>query len=134
MVSGALQVSLQHAAALDVPLFVSGAEQLDGLFVDQSPEVLEGNALTALNAHLLQNLTQTFFILHGLETGNRKSAQIPADGLQYKALFPIHLQYLGKSRQLIGDHALELGAVHGWSVICSFMELCDQRIDGQLQI
>lgn len=79
-------VSVQHAATLDVPLLVGGAEQLDGLFVDQSPEVLEGNVLTALNAHLLQNVTQTFFILHRLQTGNRKSAQIPAHTFQYKAL------------------------------------------------
>lgn len=72
MLSGVLQVSLQNAAALDVLLFVRGAEKLDGLFVDQSPEVLEGNVLTAMNAHLLKNLTQTFFILHSLQTGNRK--------------------------------------------------------------
>lgn len=64
--------SLQQAAALHVLLFVRGAEQLDGLLVDQSPEVLEGDVLTALNAHLLQNLTQTVLLLHRLQTGNRK--------------------------------------------------------------
>lgn len=64
--------SLQQAAALDGLVFACGVEQLDGLFVDQSPEVLEGDVLTALNAHLLQNLTQTVFVLHTLQTGNRK--------------------------------------------------------------
>lgn len=74
VVSGASQVSLrvfllQQAAALGVLLLVHGVEQLDGLCVDQSPEVLEGDVLTALNAHLVQNLTQTLLILHGLQTG-----------------------------------------------------------------
>lgn len=72
VVSGVSQVSLQEAATLDALLLACGAEQLDGLFVDQSPEVLEGDVLTALNAHLLQNLPQTFIILHSLQTGNRK--------------------------------------------------------------
>lgn len=72
VVSGASRRSLQQAAAVGVLLFVRGAEQLDGLLVDQSPEVLEGDALPALNAHLLQDLTQAFFSLHSLQTGNRK--------------------------------------------------------------
>lgn len=72
VVSGVLQVSLQEAATVGVLLFVCGVEQLEGLFVDQSPEVREGDVLTALNAHLLQNLAQTFFSLHSLQTGNRK--------------------------------------------------------------
>lgn len=74
VVSGVLPLSLQEAATLDVLLFVCGSKQLDGLFVDQSPEVLEGDVLTALNAHLLQNLGQTVLILHSLQTGNRKWA------------------------------------------------------------
>lgn len=45
-----------------------------------------------------------------------------------------HGLYLCKSRQLAGDHGLELGGVHGRSIICSFVKLCDQRVDGQLQI
>lgn len=72
VVSGVLPLSLQEAATLDVLLIVCGSEQLDGLFVDQSPEVLEGDVLTALNAHLLQNLRQTVLVLHSLQTGDRK--------------------------------------------------------------
>lgn len=100
------QASLQQAATVGALLFVRGVEQLDGLFVDQIPEVLEGDALTALDPHLLQDLTQTLLGLHGL----------------------------GESRQLFGDHGLELGGAHGRFVVCSFMKLCDQRVDGQLQI
>lgn len=106
VVSGVLLVSLQQAATAGVLLFVCGVEQLDGLFVDQSPEVLKGDALTTLNPHLVQNLTQTLFSLH----------------------------MLGKCRQLFGDHGLELGGVHCRSIICSFMKLCDHGVDGQLQI
>lgn len=62
--------SQQQAAALGAPLLVHGVEQLDRLFVDQSPEVLEGDVLAALNTHLLQNLTQTLLALRGLQTGN----------------------------------------------------------------
>lgn len=98
--------SLQQAAALDVLLLVRGAEQLDGLFVDQSPEVLEGDVLTALDAHLLQNPTQTLLVVHGL----------------------------GESWQLFGDHGLELGGVHGRPVVGPVVELSDQRVDGQLQV
>lgn len=106
VVSGVLQASLQQAGALDVLLLVCGSEHLHGLFVDQSPEVLEGDVLPAFDAHLLQNLSQTFLVL----------------------------QTLCDSRQLIGDQGLELGGVHGRLVVCSFVKLCDQRVDGQLQI
>lgn len=101
-----LQGSLQQAGALGAFLFVHGAEQLKGLVVDQLPEVLEGDALATLHAHLLQDLTQAFFILHRL----------------------------GDCRHLIGDHGLELGGVHGRSVVCSFVKLGDQRVEGQLQL
>lgn len=67
-----VRLSLQQAAALGVLLLVCGIEQLDGLLVDQSPEVLKGNVLTALYTHLLQNLSQTLLILHHLQTGSRK--------------------------------------------------------------
>lgn len=80
---------LQQAGALDVLVLVHSAEQLHGLFVDQSPEVVEGDVLTALDAHLLQDLSQTVFILHGL----------------------------GKCWHLFGDHGLELGGVDGWSIV-----------------
>lgn len=68
-----LQGSLQQAGALGAFLFVHGAEQLKGLVVDQLPEVFEGDVLAALHVHLLQDLTQAFFILHRLQAANSKS-------------------------------------------------------------
>lgn len=68
-----LQVSLQHTVTLHILLFVHGAEQLDGLLVDERPDVVEGDVLTALNAHLLQELTQALLALHLLWAGSRKS-------------------------------------------------------------
>lgn len=63
--------SLQQAATLDVLVFVRGREQLDGLFVDQSPEVLKGNVLTVLHTHLLQKLSQSLLLLHRLQEQKR---------------------------------------------------------------
>lgn len=46
---------------------MSGGEQLDGLLVDQSPEVLKGDVLLLLHTHLLQELTQSLLLLHRLQ-------------------------------------------------------------------
>lgn len=43
-------------------------------------------------------------------------------------------QYLGDGGHLFGDQSLELRCVQGRSVIGSFVKLCDQRVDGQLQL
>lgn len=101
-----LQGSLQQAGALGALVFAHGPEQLDGLTVDQLPEVLEGDVLAALDAHQLQDLTQALFTLHRL----------------------------GDCRHLFGDHGLELGGVHGRTIVCSFVKLSGQRVDGQLQV
>lgn len=50
--------SLQQAATLDVLHLVGGAKELDGLVVDQGPEVFEGDVLAALDVHLLQEAVQ----------------------------------------------------------------------------
>lgn len=42
--------------------------------------------------------------------------------------------HLGHGGQLLGHQALELGVAQGGAVVCSLVELCDQRVDGQLQI
>lgn len=67
---------LQLTGAHDVLLFVHGAERLNGLFVNQLPEVLKGDVLTALNTHLLQNLTQTFLILRSLKQKHTEPIRI----------------------------------------------------------
>lgn len=52
------RLSLQQAATLDVLFFVGGAKKLDGLLVDQDPEVVKGDVLAALDLHLLQEAVQ----------------------------------------------------------------------------
>lgn len=42
--------------------------------------------------------------------------------------------HLGHGGQLLGKQTLELGFAQGVAVICSLVELSDQRVDGQLQI
>lgn len=42
--------------------------------------------------------------------------------------------YLCHYWQLLGHHGLELGGGHGGSIICSLVKLCDQSVDGQLQL
>lgn len=157
---------------------MSGTKQLDGLRVDQGPEVLKGNVLTVLNTHLLQELTQTLLVVSRLqqETGSgdehrhQKKREKRGEGggwipkknqediLRFSWWKPSedpNLQkkrkkldvqvrnirlvwrggcYLGNDRQLLGHHGLELGGVHGGSIICSLVELCDQCVDGQLQV
>lgn len=44
------------------------------------------------------------------------------------------LWYLCHYWQLLGHHGLELGGGHGGSIICSLVKLCDQSVDGQLQL
>lgn len=68
-----LHHSLQQAATVDVLLFVCRPKNLDGLLVDQSPEVLKGNVLPVLHTHLLQKLPQGLLILCCLQqqTGSR---------------------------------------------------------------
>lgn len=100
------QGSLQRAVTVDALLLVRAVERLDRLLVDQRPEVLEGDVLAAGDAHLLQELTHTLLALHRL----------------------------GKERHLFGDEALELGGVHGGSVICSLVKLRHHGVDGQLQL
>lgn len=100
------QGSLQRAVTLDALLLVRAVERLDRLLVDQRPEVLEGDVLVAGDAHLLQELTHTV----------------------------LALQRLGEQRHLFGDEGLELGGVHGGSVICSLVKLRHHGVDGQLQL
>lgn len=66
------RLSLQQAATLEVLHLVGGAKHLDGLVVDQGPEVLEGDVLAALDLHLLQEAVQPAAALRNLrqETGS----------------------------------------------------------------
>lgn len=58
--------SVQYAVALGVLLRVCGVEQLDRLFVDQSPELLKGDVVATFHLHLIENLGQTLLVLHTL--------------------------------------------------------------------
>lgn len=146
-------LSLQQAATLDVLHLVAGAKDLDGLVVNQGPEVVEGDVLAALHVHLLQEAVQPTAALRNLrqETGSdapsyrcvtgKKTAPTPGDSLGCAAVLlaepPVMSSvrsHLGHGGQLLGHQALELGLAQGGAVVSSLMELCDQRVDGQLQI
>ncbi|KAJ4922681.1 hypothetical protein JOQ06_024366 [Pogonophryne albipinna] len=66
-VSGVSGVSLQQAGTGVGLVFFRGLEQVQGLFVDQSPEVLEGDVVPALHPHLIQDLDQPVLRLHLLQ-------------------------------------------------------------------
>lgn len=59
-------LSLQQAATLDVFRLVHGAKELDGLIIDQGPEVVKGDVLAALDVHLLQDAVHSSVALCNL--------------------------------------------------------------------
>lgn len=67
--------SLQQAVALGALLLVHGLEELDGLVVEELPEVLEGDVLAALDAHLLHDLRHAVLALHRLQAGSREAVR-----------------------------------------------------------
>lgn len=68
------RISLQQAATLDVLWLVHGPKELDGLIIDQGPEVVEGDVLAALDVHLLQEAVQPGVALCNLQQESRSDA------------------------------------------------------------
>lgn len=62
-------ISLQQAATLDVFRLVHGAKELDGLIIDQGPEVVKGDVLAALDVHLLKDAVHPSVALRNLQQG-----------------------------------------------------------------
>lgn len=72
-----------------------------------------------------------------------KGRKISCQSAKQNFYFPRAQQYRSGGRsfwylrhywQLLGHHGLELGGAHGGSIICSLVKLCDQSVDGQLQL
>lgn len=81
------RVSLQQAATLDVFWLVHGPKELDGLIINQVPEVVEGDVLAALDVHLLQEAVQPSVALRNLQQETR-SDTIVTVVLQERKLTP----------------------------------------------
>lgn len=87
-------LSLQQAAALDVFRLVRGPKELDGLIIDQGPEVVKGDVLAAFDVHLLQEAVQPSVALRSLQkkTGSDTivsvvlQARKPTPGLGFSAV------------------------------------------------
>lgn len=123
VVSGVLQASLQQAGALDVLLLVCGSEHLHGLFVDQSPEVLEGDVLPALDAHLLQNLSQTFLVLQTLKQEAEVRASPRGDSQELRAETSQLFEFMRMVERLVLPHESVscVDDTHDWRMSCDVM-------------